>query len=917
MEIVVSSRRQQGEAGYLRSRLALVHPDGSSTDELSSEEAIPSSAPSSAALLKTSPRRQRQQQQQQQHARDEEHSYNGAHQQADELNDDDDDDDDSEEEDIPTFDYPLHPDLEGTPAVFYRGPLTSEEVLQLLTQTTPAPLSRQARNALTPSNTSITRPPIGSPWAWFHFRGLFPRPVAHRKGPKRRRLHDTTTAATDSFEFSNHDDEHQDESEEVLFERWQCKSCKTNCHVPPKRYSNLSAHLYGHARQVGCLAKRTRRRWVPGAPAVERLPHWSEHDRKAVKDAERARAQLLAGQQSSSTTRQASVSAPATAVRKKEKVVVAAAPVTGLPAAHISEVDEESEAAPGPSSSSLPATVRNGNKRSFGQLANDNNQPQTKLDTNGNATSSGDDGHANGRNEKRAAGPNHDKDQGAKRAGDRFRPTMLFPHLHTSASAAAAGGLAINGTPSSSSNSPWSSESEYVPSSGAAMRGSSSAAVGPAPSSSSSSSSPAASSSPAPDRTHLIRGGRAVSGGVETRGEDQEAGSTNVRRSDAAPAPAPAVAISSFRVHGDSSPSSGASSSAVSAALGGQSRHHRVLAPSMRFMGPPSSRRPYASAAASNEAQRAILAVPRHQQRRRRPPPPTFPQVASNPCFVLASAHEPDYPILATSSSSRGAAEQGRSLTLEAICGYPAASSSPDEGEGEALVGVSLVDLLAVEDMILADQMVEDVLRAAGLEGGARAGAWGASTEPGPGKEGTGGDTDRPKGSAANVPPNEDRPDEELHLPPSWESTTYSHTAYKVLNPIRLRHAHGYFLPFCVRLHLVPLVPASSSSNGAADAHTKDQMGGVGARADASRGPPSSSSSRPHRRFALVWTFLLAGNPGAQMPSLLVAPKAQGQAENDKTDEEEDGERQRRQQQRHVELLQGAAVRLRLPELAR
>ncbi|KAE8210816.1 hypothetical protein CF326_g10001, partial [Tilletia indica] len=76
-------------------------------------------------------------------------------------------------------------------------------------------------------------------------------PTASRRGRK------PTSTSSKKRRTSPPDDEAQ--------ERWQCRCCSAHLHINPRKPSNLYAHLFGHARQLGCLAKRFE-------DAVEEIP---------------------------------------------------------------------------------------------------------------------------------------------------------------------------------------------------------------------------------------------------------------------------------------------------------------------------------------------------------------------------------------------------------------------------------------------------------------------------------------------------------------------------------------------------------------------------------------------------------------------------------------------------------------------
>ncbi|CAD6889750.1 unnamed protein product [Tilletia controversa] len=124
-------------------------------------------------------------------------------------------------------------ELQHTNARAYRGPLPAQTVLNLLLKPS---LSDPARRALTGYNK-------GTNLEYLHFLGMFPVPVASRRGRK-------FSSATTTRRRNAADEETYE------FERWQCRCCHVHLHVRPRNVSNLLAHLMGTSKQLGCFAKR-------------------------------------------------------------------------------------------------------------------------------------------------------------------------------------------------------------------------------------------------------------------------------------------------------------------------------------------------------------------------------------------------------------------------------------------------------------------------------------------------------------------------------------------------------------------------------------------------------------------------------------------------------------------------------------
>ncbi|KAE8207778.1 hypothetical protein CF319_g9591, partial [Tilletia indica] len=121
---------------------------------------------------------------------------------------------------------------QSTTAHAYRGPLPAQTVLDFLSQPDLSPQARQ----------SLTGETKGGNLEYFHYLGLYSIPTASRRGRK------PTSTSSKKRRTSPPDDEAQ--------ERWQCRCCSAHLHINPRKPSNLYAHLFGHARQLGCLAKR-------------------------------------------------------------------------------------------------------------------------------------------------------------------------------------------------------------------------------------------------------------------------------------------------------------------------------------------------------------------------------------------------------------------------------------------------------------------------------------------------------------------------------------------------------------------------------------------------------------------------------------------------------------------------------------
>ncbi|KAE8220359.1 hypothetical protein CF326_g8768, partial [Tilletia indica] len=128
--------------------------------------------------------------------------------------------------------YPAQVELQSTTAHAYRGPLPAQTVLDFLSQPDLSPQARQ----------SLTGETKGGDLEYFHYLGLYSIPTASRRGRK------PTSTSSKKRRTSPPDDEAQ--------ERWQCRCCSAHLHINPRKPSNLYAHLFGHARQMGCLAKR-------------------------------------------------------------------------------------------------------------------------------------------------------------------------------------------------------------------------------------------------------------------------------------------------------------------------------------------------------------------------------------------------------------------------------------------------------------------------------------------------------------------------------------------------------------------------------------------------------------------------------------------------------------------------------------
>ncbi|KAE8231763.1 hypothetical protein CF326_g3212 [Tilletia indica] len=110
--------------------------------------------------------------------------------------------------------WPLKTALSGTRAHHYRGPLTSQQVLLMLSSN----ISENGRKALTGSHAGYLQ--------YYHFLGIGSVPTSLQ----RTKLGDRT-------------------------EVWLCRLCHTHLRVPPTKISNLGAHLYGKQERSG---------WRPG-----------------------------------------------------------------------------------------------------------------------------------------------------------------------------------------------------------------------------------------------------------------------------------------------------------------------------------------------------------------------------------------------------------------------------------------------------------------------------------------------------------------------------------------------------------------------------------------------------------------------------------------------------------------------------
>ncbi|KAK0536726.1 hypothetical protein OC834_001083 [Tilletia horrida] len=119
--------------------------------------------------------------------------------------------------------WPMKDGLRGTRAHYYRGPLSTEEVLRLLA----SDISAHGQEALTAEQRA-------GYLKYFHFMGPAEVPARHQRGVK----------STEG-------------SEQKGREEWQCRCCHTRLRVPTDKVSNLGVHLFGNKKNPrGCLHRR-------------------------------------------------------------------------------------------------------------------------------------------------------------------------------------------------------------------------------------------------------------------------------------------------------------------------------------------------------------------------------------------------------------------------------------------------------------------------------------------------------------------------------------------------------------------------------------------------------------------------------------------------------------------------------------
>ncbi|KAL9936627.1 hypothetical protein V8E36_004695 [Tilletia maclaganii] len=162
--------------------------------------------------------------------------------------------------------WPARPELSGTPAQAYRGPLRASDVLNLLAV---PDLRQNARLALTGTPGGYLK--------YFHFLGIRSTPPAR----KRRRLAVaqapveipaltisaaspsqgvTETADSTAAEANSSGDGKaaDDAAPGAAMEWWRCRACHTELHVKPGKATHLGTHLYGSEapQRRGCLELR-------------------------------------------------------------------------------------------------------------------------------------------------------------------------------------------------------------------------------------------------------------------------------------------------------------------------------------------------------------------------------------------------------------------------------------------------------------------------------------------------------------------------------------------------------------------------------------------------------------------------------------------------------------------------------------
>ncbi|KAL9931513.1 hypothetical protein V8E36_009678, partial [Tilletia maclaganii] len=142
--------------------------------------------------------------------------------------------------------WPARPELSGTPAQAYRGPLRASDVLNLLAV---PDLRQNARLALTGTPGGYLK--------YFHFLGIRSTPPAR----KRRRLAGVTDTAESTAAEANSSGDGKaadDAAPGVAMEWWRCRACHTELHVKPGKATHLGTHLYGSEapQRRGCLELR-------------------------------------------------------------------------------------------------------------------------------------------------------------------------------------------------------------------------------------------------------------------------------------------------------------------------------------------------------------------------------------------------------------------------------------------------------------------------------------------------------------------------------------------------------------------------------------------------------------------------------------------------------------------------------------
>ncbi|CAD6980927.1 unnamed protein product [Tilletia controversa] len=137
--------------------------------------------------------------------------------------------------------------LTNTPAHFYLGPLEPSRALDLLSS---PELSKHARLGLTGTGGGYLK--------YYHFFGHSTIPTL-RQRLKKPTISSTTTTVETSTPIATISVQ---PSTPVAItgterrERWQCRCCHGDFHVPPNHVTNLGAHLYGTSKSRGCLELR-------------------------------------------------------------------------------------------------------------------------------------------------------------------------------------------------------------------------------------------------------------------------------------------------------------------------------------------------------------------------------------------------------------------------------------------------------------------------------------------------------------------------------------------------------------------------------------------------------------------------------------------------------------------------------------